>query len=154
LVGTYTIERAIDIDAPIEVVWRTITEPDQIRRWFADAVVLEARSGAVGTLSFGDRATEAHVVAITVVEADRPRRFSFRWVQPPGVEAGPDNSMLVTFELTADGAERTWLRVAETGLEGLEWAEEEKERYVEQHRHGWLTYGDKLQGLFSSPPLA
>ena len=36
----YRIEREIVIDAPVEVVWRTITEPDQITEWFADTVDL------------------------------------------------------------------------------------------------------------------
>ena len=28
------IEREIMIEAPVKVVWRTITEPDQISQWF------------------------------------------------------------------------------------------------------------------------
>ena len=32
----HQIEREIVIEAPAEVVWRTITEPDQISLWFAD----------------------------------------------------------------------------------------------------------------------
>jgi len=35
-----TIERQILIEAPVKVVWRTITEPDQISQWFADKVEL------------------------------------------------------------------------------------------------------------------
>ena len=38
-----TIEREIVIDAPADVVWRTITEPEQIAQWFADRVELELR---------------------------------------------------------------------------------------------------------------
>ena len=34
------IEREILIEAPVEVVWRAITEPDQISQWFADRVEL------------------------------------------------------------------------------------------------------------------
>jgi uncharacterized protein YndB with AHSA1/START domain len=30
------IEREVLIEAPVEVVWRTITEPDQMSQWFAD----------------------------------------------------------------------------------------------------------------------
>jgi len=44
----YQIEREIVIDAPVEVVWRTITEPDQISLWFADKVELEIKPGAHG----------------------------------------------------------------------------------------------------------
>ena len=35
-----TIEREILIEAPVKVMWRTITEPDQISQWFADKVEL------------------------------------------------------------------------------------------------------------------
>ena len=34
------IEQEVVIAAPAEVVWRTITEPDQMRQWFADRVDL------------------------------------------------------------------------------------------------------------------
>jgi hypothetical protein len=40
------IEREILIDAPAEVVWRTITEPDQVSQWFADRVELVVEPGA------------------------------------------------------------------------------------------------------------
>ena len=43
-----TIEREILIEAPVKVVWRTITEPDQISQWFADKVELVVEPGAHG----------------------------------------------------------------------------------------------------------
>jgi hypothetical protein len=55
--------------------------------------------------------------------------------------------MPVTFSLTGDGEERTMLRVVETGLERLQWPDNEKKTYIDQHRQGWQTYGDKLQAL-------
>ncbi|MGH3577006.1 MAG: SRPBCC domain-containing protein, partial [Mycobacterium sp.] len=112
----YTIERDIEIDAPIDVVWRTITEPGQIRTWFSDGVELEARPGALGTLTFGAEGTDDPlVVEMTVVAVEPPHRFSFRWVYPPGCRATPENSVLVTFTLSGAGNEPTRLRVVETG---------------------------------------
>jgi uncharacterized protein YndB with AHSA1/START domain len=49
------IEREILIEAPPEVVWRTITEPDQVSQWFADQADLVAEPGARGYLRFGDQ---------------------------------------------------------------------------------------------------
>ena len=43
-----TIDREVLIEAPVEVVWRTITEPDQITQWFADRVELVVEPGAHG----------------------------------------------------------------------------------------------------------
>ena len=146
--STYTIERDIEIEAPVDVVWRTITEPEQIRTWFSDAVELEARPGAVGTLTFRADTDDPLVVDITVVAAERPHRFSFRWCYPPGDHATADNSTLVTFTLTADGDARTRLRVVETGLDQLDWPDDDKQKFVDEHRHGWQVQGDKLRDLF------
>ena len=148
--STYTIERDIEIEAPVEVVWRTITEPEQIRTWFSDVVELEARPGAVGTLTFRADSDDPHVVDITVVAADRPHRFSFRWCAPPGEQATADNATLVTFTLTADGDARTRLRVAETGLDELDWPDADKQKFVGEHTHGWQEKGDALRDLFAT----
>jgi hypothetical protein len=47
------IEREVLIEAPAEVVWRTITEPDQLSQWFADRVDLVVEPGAHGYMEFG-----------------------------------------------------------------------------------------------------
>jgi hypothetical protein len=41
------IEREVVIEAPAEVVWRTITEPDQMSRWLADRVGLASGTRGV-----------------------------------------------------------------------------------------------------------
>ena len=71
------IEQEVLIEAPAEVVWRTITEPDQITHWFADRVDLVVEPGAHGYMGFGDQG--GPVVVETV---DPPTRFSFRWNHP------------------------------------------------------------------------
>ena len=146
--STFAIERDIEIEAPVEVVWRTITEPEHIRTWFSEARGLEARPGAVGTLTFRADTDDPHVVDITVVDADRPNRFSFRWCYPPGETATAANSTLVIFTLTEDGHARTRLRVVETGLDQLDWPDADKQKFADDHRHGWQVQGDRLRDLF------
>ena len=148
--NNYTIERDIEIEAPVEVVWRAITEPELIRTWFADVADVEARPGAVGSLTFRADSDAPHVVGITVVTADRPHRFSYRWVYPPGERATEVNSTLVTFTLVADGDERTRLRVVESGLEQMDMADGDKQKFFEDHSHGWQVQGDRLRDLFAS----
>src|SRR6202171_4432287 len=75
----YQIEREIVTDAPVEVVWRTITEPDQISQWFADKVELEVKPGARGYMGFGEQGGPVMVETV-----DPPTRFSFRWNHPAG----------------------------------------------------------------------
>ena len=138
------IERDILIEAPAEVVWRTITEPDQMSLWFADRVDLVIEPGAHGYMQFGDQGGPV------VVEAgDPPVRFSFRWNHPRGEEPGPGNSMLVEFTLTPEGEERTRLRVVESGHDLLAWPDAEKERYAGEHRGGWGEYLDNLATLLA-----
>ena len=136
------IEREVLIEAPADVVWRTITEPDQIGRWFADRVELVVEPGAEGYMGFGDQG--GPVVVETV---DRPSRFSFRWNHPRGERPVPGNSMLVEFTLTPEGEARTRLRVVESGHELCAWPEAEKQRYADEHREGWGEFLDRLAGV-------
>src|SRR4051812_22271537 len=139
LVAVLVIEREVLIEAPPEVVWRTITEPDQMSQWFADRADLVVEPGAHGYMQFGDQG--GPVVVETV---DPPFRFSFRWNHRRGEEPVAGNSMLVAFTLTPEGDERTRLRLAESGPELRPWPDAEKERYAAEHRDGWVEYLDRL----------
>jgi uncharacterized protein YndB with AHSA1/START domain len=146
-VGDDRIERETVIEAPPSVVWRVVTEPDQITRWFADHVTLEAVPGGRGTLVF-DHPDRASTTAELVVErVEPPRLFSFRWAHPEGEAPVPENSVLVEFTLTAVGDGRTLLRVVETGLGLLGWPAVEKARYREEHLSGWGTHLGRLARL-------
>jgi uncharacterized protein YndB with AHSA1/START domain len=126
------IEKDILIEAPIEVVWRFVTEPDQIRRWFADEAEIDLRVGGRGRLAFrGHDSYELQVEAI-----DPPRRFAFRWVRRPETVVRSANSMLVEFILQPEDG-NTRLRVVESGFETIDWSDEEKARYADDHSNGW-----------------
>jgi uncharacterized protein YndB with AHSA1/START domain len=136
------IDRDVLIEAPVDVVWRTITEPAQMSQWFADRVDLVVEPGARGYLEFGDQG--GPVVVETV---DPPTRFSFRWNHPRDEEPVVGNSMLVEFTLTREAAERTRLRVIETGHELRTWPDAEKQRYADEHLEGWGEFLDRLATL-------
>jgi uncharacterized protein YndB with AHSA1/START domain len=140
------IERDILIAAPAEVVWKVITEPDQITQWFSDAAQLDAHPGGQGTLTFGAKATnEAVTVPLQVEAFEPPHRFAFRWDYPAGEQPCEGNSLYVEFTLTPEG-EGTRLRVVESGFAALQRSEEEKLAYVEAHSKGWDAH---LQSLDS-----
>ena len=140
----FRVERDVMIEAPVEVVWRTITEPDQITRWFADRVELELEPGGQGYMGFG----EDQGGAVVIETVDPPHRFSFRWNHPAGEQPGPTNSVVVEFTLASRGEERTHLRVVESGDEALAWPDTEKERYAAEHNGGWGDFLNRLAGLF------
>ena len=136
-----SVEREILIEASPEVVWRVITEPEHISRWFSDAAEVEARAGADGTLTWrpggrgGAKEFDA-IVPIQVVEAEPFRRFSFRWNHPEGAGADENNSALVEFSLIEE-ADGTRLRVLESGIDAVTQDEQDKARYLEDHEQGW-----------------
>jgi uncharacterized protein YndB with AHSA1/START domain len=147
-----SIECDVLIDAPADVVWRTITEPDEIAKWFADRAQLDLQPGSTGTLVFEKNATSQPVIAhLVVVTVEPPVRFSFRWGHPEGEAPVPGNSVLVEFTVSEEGSGRTRLRVVETGLDVIGWPEEQKATYVEDHRGGWTMHLGRLEDLFAAP---
>jgi uncharacterized protein YndB with AHSA1/START domain len=137
-------EREILIEAPVDAVWRTITEPEQITLWFADRVDLVAKPGAHGSMYFGD---QGGPVVVEIV--DPPTHFTFRWNHPADEEPTARNSMLVEFTLTPEGDERTRLRVTESGHESRDWPDAEKQRYTEEHQGGWTSHLERLAGVLA-----
>jgi uncharacterized protein YndB with AHSA1/START domain len=139
-----TIERDVLIEAPAEVVWRIITEPDQMSQWFADRVDLVVEPGAHGYMHFGD---QGGPVVVETVEP--PTRFAFRWNYPRHEDPVVGNSMLVEFTLTPEGDEGTRLRVSESGHELRDWPEAEKQRYADEHQEGWGVFLDRLTDVLA-----
>jgi uncharacterized protein YndB with AHSA1/START domain len=145
-----TIVREVVIDAPVDIVWRTVTQPEQITRWFADRVELDPTPGAEGALIFESQACAEPLTApIVVAEVDEPRLFAFRWGHAAGQRADRSNSLLVQFTLTPEGDERTRLQVTETGVQDMGWPAERQDAYVKDHRRGWDTHLGRLTVVLS-----
>ena len=126
------IEREIVIDAPVEVVWSIVTEPEHISGWFSDSADLDLRPGGRAVLHWNDYGT----VQGRVERVERPHFFSFRWAVDPGRDVDEGNSTLVEFSLRAEH-DSTRLTVVETGFQGLAGPEDEKQRHFDGHRRGW-----------------
>ena len=121
-----TIERDIVIEAPVEAVWRAVTQPDQISRWFTGAAEIDLPPNGTGTLVWDGRATsQPATVHLRIVTIEPPRTFSFRWLHPAGAAASDNNSLLVEFTLTPEGGHMR-LRLAESGLSQIDWPKEQK----------------------------
>lgn len=150
-----SIEREIHVEASPEVVYEVITRPEHLQEWWPDEADLEPEVGATGVLSWGDRSSpEAHVVPITVLEAEPPRRFAFRWDFPEGEVARPENSLLVTFELAPSGA-GTRVRMTETGFREQGWEIAVLEEAYHDHCVGWDLFlprlGEYVKRLVATP---
>jgi uncharacterized protein YndB with AHSA1/START domain len=139
-----SIEREIHVDAAPEVVYAVISSPEHMREWWPDDADLVPVPGATGVISFGDRTTpDAHVETLTVVEADPPRRFSFRWIHDEGESAASARSLLVTFDLIPSGA-GTLLRFSESGFREKGWEAAVLEKAYCEHVTGWDHFLPRL----------
>jgi uncharacterized protein YndB with AHSA1/START domain len=143
-----SIERELRIDATPEVVYEVISSPEHLREWWPDDAELDPAPGATGAITFGT-APDAAIVPLTVLEADPPRRFAFRWAYDEG-PASETNSFLVTFDLVPSG-DGTLLRFKETGFRERGWEAAVLEEAYLDHVRGWdhflprlVTYANRL----------
>jgi uncharacterized protein YndB with AHSA1/START domain len=153
-VAADSIEREILIDAPAEVVWGVITEPEHISQWFSDEADVQAHAGADGTLTWrpGGRAGNqgsGMTAPIHVVDAEPYRRFAFRWSHPEGAAPDEGNSALVEFSLTEE-ARGTRLRVVESGIDAVTHDDQGNARYRESHERGWEKHLGELLDYVAS----
>lgn len=149
-----SIDREIHIDASPDVVFDVLTSPEHIREWWNGAETdLAPTAGSVAEIAWGRTSPEPHVERLTVVEADRPRRFAFRWVAEGASTADASNSLLATFELVPDGGGTT-VRFSETGYDEKAWDTSDRGATFAAHTEGWDRFvpglGDYVGRLVSA----
>jgi uncharacterized protein YndB with AHSA1/START domain len=139
-----SIEREITIEATPEVVYEVISTPEHLREWWPDEAELEPVPGGTGRITFGDSSSpDAISETLAVVEADPPRRFSFRWIPDEGEPATSTKSLLVTFELVPTDS-GTLLRFTETGFREKGWEAAVLEEQYREHAAGWDHFLPRL----------
>ena len=139
------VEREILIDAPPDVVWSVITEPEHVGRWFSDSAAIDLRPGGELVLTWDE-----HGPVYWRVEAvDPPSFVSYHWLR--GEHDGPvaESSTLVEFSLVPEG-DGTRLRVVESGFTALAGSEEDNAKEAEEHRRGWELELDELREYVST----
>ncbi|NGY64490.1 polyketide cyclase [Lentzea sp. NEAU-D13] len=125
------IERETVIEAPLERVWRLVTEPGW---WVASepsGVAVEGETTLCENEQYGDFPV--------LVETVTPQTFvSYRWASAfGGQELTSDNTTLVEFTLTPEGS-GTRLRVVESGFAALAGSEELRAKAHEDNSGGWV----------------
>jgi uncharacterized protein YndB with AHSA1/START domain len=134
------IERETVIEASPERVWALVATPGF---WVAEessvagTTAVEGESLVAKNPNVGD-------VAVRVERVDPPRRVAYRWASAfPGEELRGDNSTLVEFFLSAEGA-GTRLRVVESGFAALRGPSERRSAAIRSNTDGWSQVFDAL----------
>ena len=104
------VERAFD--APIETVWRAITNPEQMARWYFEMENFKPEAGCEFRFVVQHEGnTYDHRCKVTEVLPQKKIAYTWRY-------HGHEGDSLVAFELFRDGV-RTKLRLTHTGLENF-----------------------------------
>jgi uncharacterized protein YndB with AHSA1/START domain len=118
---TDRIKKTIDIAAPVERVWRALTDPVEFGEWFRVKMEGPFTPGqpAAGQITYPGY--EHLRMEIKIVRMEPPRLFSFNWhpyAVDPTVDYSREPPTLVEFRLepTATG---TRLEVVESGFDAL-----------------------------------
>jgi uncharacterized protein YndB with AHSA1/START domain len=115
------IEKTIELKAPIERVWRALTDHSEFGEWFRVKLDGSFVPGKAATGRITYPGYEHLKWEVKVKQMDAPRLFSFTWhpyAVDPDVDYSPETPTLVEFRLepTANG---TRLTVVESGFDSL-----------------------------------
>lgn len=131
------IEKSIELKAPVERVWRALTDHDEFGQWFrvkleAPFAPGEVSRGRITHPGFEHVMWEARVVAM-----DRPRLFSFTWhpyAIDPAIDYSGETPTLVEFRL-APTAAGTRLDITESGFDTV--PEDRRAEAMRMNDGGW-----------------
>ena len=131
-----TIERQIEINAPLEKVWKALTDSEQFGRWFK--VKLESDFIA-GKTTKGWNTSKGFEMEMTfhIKEINPQSYFSYAWIPFPmdqTIDYSKEDPTLVEFFLEQKG-EVTHLKVKESGFNQIT-AKRRAEAY-RMHSGGW-----------------
>ncbi len=136
----FVIERTFD--APVEKVWKAITDRDEMKNWYFDLEEFKPEIGFEFEFIGGEDGKE-FVHLCKVVEVQPGRKVSYTWAY----EGYPGKST-VTFELFPEG-EGTRLKLTHAGLETF--PADIKDFAKENFEKGWTEIiGTSLKNYLES----
>jgi uncharacterized protein YndB with AHSA1/START domain len=142
---TDRIEKTIDLKAPVERVWRALTDPAEFGAWFGVKLAGVFTPGEVARGPITHPGYEHVIWEARIFVMDRPRLFSFNW-HPYAVDATVDYSQepptLVEFRLAPLG-EGTRLTLSESGFENV--PAHRRDEALRMNAQGWSIQVENIR---------
>jgi uncharacterized protein YndB with AHSA1/START domain len=137
-----TTETSVTIDAPIDQVWRAITTPDLIERWFFGVTTRSDWSPGSELVHTGEWQGRPYEDKGVILRIEEPTLLEHtHWSAMSGQPDRPENYETVTYRL-ADQGEKTELTVSEVNLAS--------EDAVSMSEQGWRSALGALKELCES----
>lgn len=139
------IEKVVELEAPIDRVWRAVTDPEEFGQWFR--VKLDTPF-AVGEMARG-RITHPgyeHLKwEVKVVRMEKPRLFAFEWhpyAIDPNVDYSKEPPTRVEFRLEPNG-DGTRLIIVESGFDRI--PAHRRDEAMRGNESGWAAQMDNIR---------
>lgn len=140
-----TIEKSVDLKAPLDRVWRALSDHEEFGRWFGVAIDTPFVAGQPSTGHITNKGYE-HVQWTAVIQRiESPHTFAFTW-HPFAIEPGVDYSaetptqVEFTLEPIPDG---TRLTVVERGFDAV--PEHRRAAAFGANSRGWGVQMDNIK---------
>jgi len=148
---TDTIVKTVEIAAPVERVWRALTDHREFGQWFKARIDQPFVAGGESTGQMTYPGFEHFPWIATVVEIEPMRRFVFNWPATGGdetalAELATLERTRVEFVLEADG-DGSRLTVTESGFEKL--SPERRENVMRSNTGGWAQQMENIRQYVS-----
>jgi uncharacterized protein YndB with AHSA1/START domain len=136
------IKKVVEVDVSPEVVFKAITDPNELTNWFPDHAILEHKVGGKFKFSFykdSKTSKKKHDMDFfpegKVLEFIPNKKVSYTW-KHNSVPDFPET--IVTWELELVGKNKTRVKLTHSGFTG-----KEGDMYKE-HNEGWSYYINEL----------
>jgi uncharacterized protein YndB with AHSA1/START domain len=124
-------EKKFEVAAPVEAVWKAITEGDEMTRWFCKEATCEPGPGGQQHIDWGGGARASHTIVIWEPNAHL-RTEAVRPELKNSMDSGQTEPYAIDWHLEHDGGV-TRVRMVASGFgEGADWDHEYDGTY-----HGW-----------------
>jgi uncharacterized protein YndB with AHSA1/START domain len=154
--NTDRIEKRVTLRAPLDRVWRAISDAEEFGRWFGvrfDGPFVEGASiGAAITPTTVDaevaKRQEPHTGVTStwqIVAIEPKRRFAYRWhpfAVDPGVDYAREPTTLVEFTL-AETPDGVLLTITESGFDAI--PDARRSSAFESNSEGWAIQTDLVR---------
>lgn len=139
---TADIVKTIVIDAPRAAVFKAITDPEELVKWFPDQAVLEPRKGGLVQFRFFDNGQENHRSEGKVIEIVPDEKLVYSWKNTSDPDF-PDTTVSWTLESVGS---RTRVTLVHSGFDP-------KGKWRGLHDQGWGYFVNRLDRLLHGEPL-